>query len=71
MRRYTEIEALHQLFKLVYPGCIIPGIPTEKGIGSSEEKMNHRHQGFIKFFDSVKQHPVLNGSKLFSIFMEL
>ena len=70
MRRYGEIVTLHKLFQLVYPGCIIPGIPTAKLIGNSEEAMNCRHKGLIKFFDSVRQHPVLNGSKLFALFME-
>lgn len=67
-RRYGEIETLHKLFQLVYPGCIVPGIPP-KLIGSGEEAMTRRHRGIQKFFESVRQHPVLNGSKLFELFL--
>jgi len=67
-RRYTEIETLHKLFKMYYPGCIIPKIPT-KLLNHSAEAMTKRRLGIQNFFDLVRLHDILGNSKLFEIFM--
>jgi hypothetical protein len=67
-RRFSEIDSFHSLLKLIYPGCIIPGIPA-KNIGSSEEAMVNRHMRLKIFFEKVRQHPVLSKSKILELFL--
>jgi len=54
-RRYTEIEHLHNLFQMQFPGSIIPPIPVK-----DQEDLTERKSQIEEFLRECNEHGLLS-----------
>eukprot|EP00826_Nyctotherus_ovalis_P057037 TRINITY_DN7792_c0_g1_i4.p1 TRINITY_DN7792_c0_g1~~TRINITY_DN7792_c0_g1_i4.p1 ORF type:complete len:382 (-),score=116.17 TRINITY_DN7792_c0_g1_i4:83-1228(-) len=71
-RRYSDFFALRQELVRIYPGFVVPPIPSKKmGKGRDHALLQKRRIIFQQFLNDTLEHPLLRRSELITQFLSL
>ncbi len=70
MRRFSDLEWLHNQLSKLCPGCIIPALPEKQVMGKFEEEFIHgRRRAMEKFINRVTKHADLSNARVIVPFL--